>query len=312
MKRKKKMNKFSQEQIEKVNQIDLRALLQHFGIRQLDSRRFENPFRIDKTPSFSVFWSTEKNMWLANDLGRDKTWRVLEFVKEYKNKTFVEAMYFLLEFTGEYIQTDSFFFSKPAILPLPNHTEATAKQKNALTHYLKMDRKVSPTIAQNYIQYRQYEKNGKTFYGLFFPNNSDGFVFRNKALHKPVMLGNGDISTIEPTDSDQWGEWKCYSEWLLFEGFIDFLSLLTIKGKEPKANCLILNSTKRIKRAIEYLQNAEIRPTKLFCFFDNDKGGRKALAILKAGLTGIEIIDKSDMYPKHNDLNDFLRAKHDE
>ncbi len=300
------MKQFSQEQIQKVNQIDLRAILQHFGIRQLKGRKFENPFRIDDTPSFSVFWSDKKGIWLASDLGRDKTWNVLEFVREYGKKSFVEAMYFLLEFDGAYTQTNSFFFSKPAILPLPNHTEATAKQKNALNYYLKQDRKISPTLAEKYLQYRQYEKDGKTYYGLFFPNNSDGFVFRNKALEKPIMLGKGDISTIEPTDSDKWGEWKCYSEWLLFEGFIDFFSLLTIKGKQPKANSLILNSTKRIKRAIDYLKNAEVKPTKLYCFFDNDDGGRAAFSKLKSELTGIEIIDKSVLYKEDNDLNDFL------
>ena len=307
MKRKKKMKQFSQEQIQKVNQIDLRAVLQDFGIKQLDSRRFENPFRIDDTPSFSVFWSEEKGIWLANDLGRSRTWRVLEFVREFKRMSFVEAMYFLLEFEGTYTKTDSFFFSKPSILPLPNHREATPQQINALNHYLKFDRKISPTIAKKYLQYRQYEKEGKTFYGLFFPNNSDGFVFRNKALSKPIMLGKGDISTIEPTDSDEWGEWKCYSEWLLFEGFIDFLSLLTLTGKEPKANSLILNSTKRIKRAIEYLQTAELQPTKIYCFFDNDGGGRTALSTLKNELKDIEIIDKSVTYSEYNDLNDYLK-----
>lgn len=88
-------------------------------------------------------------------------------------------------------------------------------------------------------------------------------------------------------------------------GFIDFLSLLTMKGKEIPP-CLILNSVSNLHKAVAYLQEAKICSVK--AFFDNDEAGRQALRALRA--TDIEVEDMSRLfYPHHKDLNEYHIAQ---
>ena len=52
---------------------------------------------------------------------------------------------------------------------------------------------------------------------------------------------------------------------------MDFLSLLTMKGKETTL-CLVLNSVSNLSRAVAYLHEKGINSVR--AFFDNDPVGR--------------------------------------
>ena len=86
--------------------------------------------------------------------------------------------------------------------------------------------------------------------------------------------------------------------------FMDFLSLLTINGKET-APCLVLNSVSNISRAIAYLQEKEIDSVR--AFLDNDPVGRQALLTIQS--SGVTVEDMSRHYARHKDLNEFLVAQ---
>ncbi|WP_338814989.1 toprim domain-containing protein [Bernardetia sp. Wsw4-3y2] len=292
-------NRFTPQQIEKANKTDLRALLVEFGFIKLSNSLFENPFRKEKSSnSFSVFEHQTQNIWIAKDLSSGRIWNVMTLTMEYKRKSFVEAMYFLLEFNKEFVEQpkeDNFFLSKPHFnQPLPNHKEATDKQKNNLNYYLKKERGISPSLAREYIKYQQYEIKSKWYYGLFFSNDSEGYAVRNKSFKG--NFGKADVTTIL---------YKNSSLWVVFEGFIDFLSAITHYKKNFKANILILNSTSHLEKAKQILKS--LAATKIYTFLDNDKAGKEATNELKK--LSIQLIDKSEVYEGFNDFNEFLTKK---
>ena len=90
----------------------------------------------------------------------------------------------------------------------------------------------------------------------------------------------------------------------IFEGFIDFLSHLTMKGKETAA-CLVLNSVSNLPLVIAYLYENGINFVR--AFLDNDEAGRKALKSLQSA--GIKVEDMSRHYARYKDLNDYHIAQ---
>lgn len=92
------------------------------------------------------------------------------------------------------------------------------------------------------------------------------------------------------------------SECAVFEGFIDYLSALTL-GLIPGYDAIVLNSVTNVNKAITVLRDySDIR-----CFLDNDDAGETALQRLTA-VPGKHITDCSHRYNGYNDLNDYLVA----
>ena len=164
-----------------------------------------------------------------------------------------------------------------------------------LKNYLHGVRKIDLAVASPYLLHIRYTVGGRECAAIGFPNRSGGYELRDSRNFKGSIAPK-DISLINGESE----ETPC-----LFEGFIDFLSLLTMKGKEI-APCLILNSVSNLHKAVAYLQEAKICSVK--AFFDNDEAGRQALRELRA--TGIEVEDMSRLlYPHHKDLNEYHVAQ---
>jgi len=245
-------NIFTAQQIQTVNKTDLRALLVDFGFRQIKNKLFENPFKQEeKSNSFSVFKHRTQNIFVAKDFSTGKIWNVITITMEYKKISFAEAIKFLLSFNGQYSEpTNSpFSFQKEnEVQPLPKHKEATDKQKGNLDYYLKKERRISPTLAKEYVKYIQYKIRDNLYYGLFFLNDSEGYAVRNKNFKG--NFGKADVTTIL---------YKNSTKWIVFEGFIDFLSCITYYKTRLKANVLVLNSTSHIERAKTVLKEMQAK-----------------------------------------------------
>ncbi len=301
--------KYSKEQTETALKVDLRALLNHFGFYQIKGTLFENPFRNEqKSNSFSVFRHKKTGKYLAKDLSNGKTWNCIDFIQDYKKINFIESIEFLLNFSGVFVPTtnESLYYSEEP-QPLPIFKPCTKEQENNLNYYLKIERGVSPTLARKYIKYLQYEKKGRTYYALCFRNNSKGYSIRNPKIKR--TFGIADFTTIEPQDKH--GN-SLYSDWIVFEGFVDFLSALTYFKKEFKANIMILNSTSFRQRAINYmLDNLVVdNPTRVFCFLDNDETGEETFELIFEQFAEIGVFNYSKkIYPNHKDFNVFLTSK---
>ena len=89
----------------------------------------------------------------------------------------------------------------------------------------------------------------------------------------------------------------------LFEGFMDYLSLLSMNSKEQESSALILNSVSNLEKAIPLLTKYE----KINSFLDNDTAGKDARnKLLRLDLP---VEDISERFSDFKDLNDFLCQK---
>lgn len=106
----------------------------------------------------------------------------------------------------------------------------------------------------------RFSLNGKWNFAIGFPNASGGYEVRNKYF-------KGCIAPKDITHIRQTGEPKeiCY----VFEGFMDYLSFLTLRQKNcpdypdfDKQDYLILNSVSNLSKALYPLGNYE----RIHCF----------------------------------------------
>ena len=145
-----------------------------------------------------------------------------------------------------------------------------------------------------------YRIGGKPYFALAFKNDSGGYELRNPRFKGSTSK---DITHIrqkgEPRDT-------CF----VFEGFMDFLSFLTIRQqKSPDMPCtdwqdyVILNSTANTDKALYPLADYG----HIHCMLDNDEAGRKAVEAIRQEYKW-RVRDASHLYSGHNDLNDYLRS----
>ena len=140
-------------------------------------------------------------------------------------------------------------------------------------------------------------------FGIGFPNIAGGYEIRN-----PFFKGY-----IAPKDISHFYAEEPKKVCFLFEGFMDFLSFMTLRRKENdglrRQDYLVLNSVSNIQKALESLSHYE----NIQCFLDNDEAGRNAYLRLSKEFGNL-VTDASTLYSGFKDLNEYLCAesKHSE
>jgi len=179
-----------------------------------------------------------------------------------------------------------------AIKPLKN---------KALTDYLTNVRKIDLEIATIYCQeiYYRTAKGQTIFFAVCFKNDSGGFELRNSYDKRSLLTK--DITTIDNGNKDV----------VLFEGFTDWLSYMTLKKNAGKpyldANYCILNTIAHLQKSFPFLQ----RGTIITSYIDADKSGVKAYNYLKSHFENTHVL-KNGMEKlqikncKIKDVNDYL------
>ena len=168
----------------------------------------------------------------------------------------------------------------------------------ALIDYLR-ERGINIELAKRECKELRFEHNGKPYFAIGFPNIAGGYELRNRYF-------KGCLAPKDITHIQQQCEQRdvCY----LFEGFMDYLSFLTIRVNnnpaEPRTNeqdYMVLNSVTNLLKAEQLL-----RPyTRIGSFLDNDQAGQRAYENLKK-MFGNRLQDMSHHYAGHKDLNDYL------
>lgn len=137
-----------------------------------------------------------------------------------------------------------------------------------------------------------YKINGKKYFSIGFKNDLDGYAIRNK-YYKGALLKQGITHLKNESKSV-----------IIFEGFIDFLSYLTMyKNDKNKEDFIILNSTSLLKNAIPIIAKYDI----IHCYLDNDNTGKKAFKTIKENYN--HAIDCFKKFSEFNDLNEYLIFK---
>ena len=176
--------------------------------------------------------------------------------------------------------------------------------KKLLLRYA-MDRCIPLNILSRYCKevsyiYRKYKQ--KEYYAIGFPNRNGGYNLRSYTTKKCT---SSDITLIGPL-----GQLISDPETptvMVFEGFMDFLSWLTLRAQEtPGRDCCILNSVSNLNRAMKFITSH----AKIEAYVDNDAAGDAAIKkiedCLSASAEEVCVYDMRSLYVSFKDLNERL------
>ena len=148
--------------------------------------------------------------------------------------------------------------------------------------------------AKPFLKCISYEIRGQHYQAIGFANQSGGYELRDSGSFKGTVAPK-DITPVFTDKITDKMRPVC-----VFEGFMDFLSFLSMKEEVTNA-CLVLNSVSNVARAIRYLNDRH--PTHIRAFLDNDDAGRRTTNdFIKAGF---KVEDMSVHYGNFKDLNEY-------
>ena len=165
----------------------------------------------------------------------------------------------------------------------------------ALIAYLQ-ERGINIGLAKRECRELRFMNADKPYFAIGFPNMAGGYEVRNRYF-------KGCVAPKDITHIRQQKEPRtvCY----LFEGFMDYLSFLTLRTNEhprlTEQDYMVLNSVSNIGKAELLLRQY----TRIGSFLDNDHVGHNAYDNLKRML-GDRLQDMSIHYAGYNDLNEYL------
>lgn len=249
---------------------------------------YNAPYREDHNASMKVDFA--RNLWF--DFGLGKGGSIIDLVMLLQGCNAHEAISHL---AGNNLPFHSATPPKEkvaALSPSARHILGISEELPPhLQRYLQEERKIDLSLAKPYLRSVCYEVGGRTYIAIGFANRAGGYELRDDKTFKGTIAPK-DISVIA---GDANNVPHC-----IFEGFMDFLSYLTMKGKEI-APCIVLNSVSNVHRAVTYLREHHIGCVR--AFLDNDEAGRRAMQVLQSA--GMSAEDMSRLYGGYKDLNEY-------
>mgnify|MGYP002740182356 FL=1 len=289
--------------INDIKQIKLQDFLAAIGCKPVKqygvNLMYLSPLRAEKHASFKV--NTELNKWYDFGIGRGGN--IIALAELLYNSSDVSYLIHQIESNAP----SSVSGSLPTVKPITpqnsfEHLQVLPITHPALIKYLE-ERCIDIETARTVCKELHFDTRGKHYFGIGFPNIAGGYEIRN-----PFFKG-----CIAPKDISHFYAEEPKNVCFVFEGFMDFLSFITLRRKENdglrRQDYLVLNSVSNTQKALESLSHYE----NVQCFLDNDEAGKNAYKQLSEEL-GSLVLDSSSLYSDFKDLNDYLCAefKHSE
>ena len=288
-----------EEDLSRIKRYPIVEYLERKGIKPV--RRtpsyalYRSPLRAETHPSFKV--DTEKNLWI--DYGEGRGGSIIDLCMRMEGCTFSEAICRLGQNALEYT-AHSYSKTEPRI----GLNQTTTRQASGtrrlisisdtlpphLQEYLKKERCINLEKATPFLKCISYEVRGRRYEAIGFANSSGGYELRDNHLFKGTVAPKDITPIFEDMEQP-----VC-----LFEGFMDFLSFLSMKG-EITNQCLVMNSVSNVARSIHYLNERNI--TSIRVFLDNDDAGQRAVQELINA--GFKVEDMAVYYRDFKDLNEY-------
>jgi hypothetical protein len=277
---------------EQARQISIVDYLAKCGIAPIYIRGINHwylsPLRDEHTASFKV--NNHLNSWYDHGIGKGGNLVDLGILL---HKCRVED---LLQRLSREDYSLSFHQQKKQIAALPESrliiTAIKTLDDISLISYLH-SREIDYYMAKAYCKEVSFLLNGQSNLAIGFANNVGGYELRN--AHLKVSSSPKDISFFD-RGSDTIH---------VLEGFIDFLSLLTINPRDFAGDFLVLNSLSFVAKALPEMREYE----QILLYLDQDKAGIKATADILEALP--KATDASLFYENHQDINDYLTNEYD-
>lgn len=284
--------------IQEAKAIPLADYLQCLGYspvkRQGCNLWYKSPLRTESEPSFKV--NTELNRWF--DFGLGKGGNIIDLAEQLYQDNHLPSLLERIGRQAPNVRPISYPSRQLPSTPSFQRLEVRELTHPALLRYLQ-ERGIDAAIARNECRELHFTHNGKPYFAIGFPNVAGGYEVRN--LLFKACIAPKDITHIQKENGRND---VCY----LFEGFMDYLSFLTIyKRNKPHSpdltdkDCIILNSVSNIGKAMNRLQGYGC----IHCFLDNDTAGRTAYREMEQAFP-CKVRDASTYYSEYKDLNDYL------
>ena len=288
-----------EEDLSRIKRYPIVEYLERKGIKSV--RRtpsyalYRSPFREDTHPSFKV--DTEQNLWIDYAEGRGGS--IIDLCMWLEGCTLSEAIRLLGRNAPDYTACNSQKADramKRSSIPMASASgvrrliEISDTLPPHLLKYLEEDRCINLEKAMLFLRCISYEVRGLHYQAIGFANQSGGYELRDNGTFKGTIAPKD----ITPIFSDR-AEPVC-----IFEGFIDFLSFLSMK-EEVINHCLVMNSVSNVARSIRYLNDRQV--SSIRTFLDNDEAGRRATEDFMEA--GFKVDDMSVHYRNFKDLNEY-------
>ena len=254
---------------------------------------YRSPLREETHPSFKV--DTQKNLWI--DYAEGKGGSIIDLCMRLEGCTLSEAIRHLGQNApdkGTYCFRNNFTQNNFQPTIAANRARRLIEISDTLPpylqEYLRKERCIDLEKAAPFLKSINYEVRGQRYQAIGFANLSGGYELRDNHSFKGTIAPKD----ITPIFTDR-AEPVC-----IFEGFMDFLSFLSMK-EEIINRCLVMNSVSNVAKAIRYLNDRHL--THIRALLDNDDAGRRA--IQEFARAGFQVEDMSRYYKDFKDLNDF-------
>jgi hypothetical protein len=292
--------------LHEIKQISIREYLAGLGIYPAKDHShygmYHSPFREDHDASMKVDYP--KNLWI--DYGTSEGGTLIDLVMKMEHCSLHEAISML---EGKYNSIDTSIYQQknapagnfsfhrkktepdikspePSITILKVHPICNP----ALIEYLN-ERQISLSVARIHCCEVHYSVNDKPYYAVGFQNDKEGYELRSKYFKGCTSK---DITSIKRNKN------HC----LFFEGFMDYLSFLTIqKQQNAPIDVIVLNSLSNLGKVKSTLAAYK----GIFTFFDNDQAGKRSVQELQSSCNNVN--DLSYIYSGYKDLNEYLCCK---
>lgn len=291
-----------------IKQIAIVDFLLAIGIRPTKettvSAWYHAPYREDEDPSFKV--NKNRNIWY--DFATAKSGDLIDLaVLVYRTQNISKVLKMIEQAAPAVpLRVRTFMPHQKSSAPEGVQPQTTAFQNLRLQTLAAMPllsylskRGIDLDIARQECREAHYTCHGKSYYAIAFPNGAGGYEIRNP--YYKGCISPKAVSLISQGQTDS----IC-----LFEGFMDYLSFLTLRKRERLsvpcygADLLVLNSVNNLPKALPRLKIYK----HIYCYLDNDDAGRRVVDMLRE-LKGDVVQDMMEAYPLYKDLNDILVGK---
>ena len=286
-----------EEDLSRIKRYSIVEYLESKGIKPVRKTptyvMYHSPLREETHPSFKV--DTEKNLWI--DYGEGRGGSIIDLCMRMEGCTLSEAIHRL----GQNASDNGTYSSRNGFAPNNSHPvmavngarrliEISDTLPPHLQDYLTKERCINLEKAMPFLKCISYEVRSRLYQAIGFANLSGGYELRDDKTFKGTIAPKD----ITPIFTDR-TEPVC-----IFEGFMDFLSFLSMK-EEITNHCLLMNSVSNVARTIRYLNDRHL--THIRSFLDNDEAGRRAVQdFIKAGF---HVEDMNIHYKDFKDLNEY-------
>lgn len=286
-----------EEDLSRIKRYPIVEYLERKGVKPVRKTptyvMYHSPLREETHPSFKV--DTEKNLWIDYAEGRGGS--IIDLCMRMEGCTLSEAIHRLGQNASDN-GTSSFLNDFVPNNPQPAMAVNGARRlieisdtlPPHLQDYLTKERCIDLEKAMPFLKCISYEVRSRLYQAIGFANLSGGYELRDDKTFKGTIAPKDITPIFEDMEQP-----VC-----LFEGFMDFLSFLSMK-EEITNHCLVMNSVSNVARTIRYLNDRHL--THIRAFLDNDEAGRRTIQdFIKAGF---HVEDMNIHYKDFKDLNDF-------